>query len=142
MPADRTTRRSFLASTALFSAGAALGPQMARATPGAADTFAYEVTRTEEEWRAMLTRNEYRIMRDGGTEWQRSSEYWDSEEVGTYCCKGCQKSQLSAIRKAIRWQRFEHSTNSRQSSPSLVNSFNPICWKIRRWWSRPVRMSF
>lgn len=112
MSIPSTTRRHFLASTALFSAGAALGPSSAQATPGAADTFAYEVTRTEEEWRAMLTRTEYRIMRDGGTEWQRSSPFWDSEEVGTYCCKGCDLPLYASDTKVvlpIGWVFFRHS---------------------------------
>ena len=107
-----TTRRNFLASTALFSAGAALGPSMARATPGASDSFSYEVTRTEEEWRARLTRTEYRIMRDGGTEWQRSSPYWESVEAGTYCCKGCDLPLYSSTTKVvlpIGWVFFRHS---------------------------------
>ena len=112
MTASLTTRRNFLASTALMSTGATLATSVAQAAPGGEDTFIYEVTRTEEEWRAMLTRTEYRIMRDGGTEWQRSSPFWESEEAGTYCCKGCDLPLYSSSTKIvlpIGWVFFRHS---------------------------------
>ncbi|MEM8882372.1 MAG: peptide-methionine (R)-S-oxide reductase [Pseudomonadota bacterium] len=122
-----TTRRNFLARTVAVSTGAAMLPTASRAMPGAEDTFAYEVTRTEDEWRAMLSRNEYRIMRDGGTEWQRSSPYWDSEEVGTYCCKGCGLPLYSSATKVvlpIGWVFFRHSiTNAILTDLDPVNPY-------------------
>lgn len=107
-----TTRRDFLASTVLVSAGAALGPSQASATPGAPDSFSYEVTRTDEEWRAMLTDIEYTVMREGGTEDQRTTSFWNSEEVGTYCCRGCDLPIYSSETKEnlpIGWVFFRHS---------------------------------
>jgi len=122
-----TTRRDFLAKTALISTGAALGTSGATAAPGDEDTFAYEVTRTEEEWRSMLTRTEYRIMRDGGTEWQRSSPFWESEEIGTYCCKGCGLPLYSSGTKVILpigWVFFRHSlTNAILTDLDHVNPY-------------------
>lgn len=50
-------------------------------------TFA--VTKTDEEWKKELSPEEYKVLREKGTERPFSSEYetlWDS---GTYVCKAC-----------------------------------------------------
>lgn len=76
-------RRTFL-STAL--AGSALATFHLR--PGmAADTF--EVTRTEAEWKAMLSPAEYKVMREEGTERAGSSPLDKNYADGTYLCRGC-----------------------------------------------------
>lgn len=46
----------------------------------------YPVTRTEEEWRAILTPAEYHILREKGTEPAFENEYYDLEEEGIYVC--------------------------------------------------------
>lgn len=73
-------RRLFLA------AGAAL-PFLSRAGHAAQGDF--EVTRTEEEWRAMLSDLEYRVMRREGTERAYTSPLNDEDREGTFLCKGC-----------------------------------------------------
>lgn len=80
-------RRAFLGASAaaLSLPGAAA---MAR-QGGAPDRFAYEITRTEAEWRARLTEKEYLILREGDTELPRSSYLWDETRAGRFCCKGC-----------------------------------------------------
>lgn len=52
-------------------------------------TKKYSVSKTDEEWKKQLTPEEYRVLREKGTERPFSSEYetmWDS---GTYVCKAC-----------------------------------------------------
>lgn len=44
---------------------------------------------TEEEWREVLTDEEYRILREQGTEPRFSGEYIDTDENGTFRCAGC-----------------------------------------------------
>jgi len=51
--------------------------------------FKYEVTRSEAEWRDMLSTESYEILRMGGTELPRSSPLWDEAGSGMYHCKGC-----------------------------------------------------
>ncbi|SES15246.1 peptide-methionine (R)-S-oxide reductase [Tranquillimonas rosea] len=77
-------RRSFLtASTA--TAAAALLPRFAMAAEGES----FEVTRSEEEWREMLTDAEYKVMREMGTERAFTSPLLEIKDAGTYHCKGC-----------------------------------------------------
>ena len=49
----------------------------------------YKVNKTVEEWKAELTPEEYRILREAGTERAGSGKYNAHEEVGTYTCTAC-----------------------------------------------------
>ena len=77
-------RRSF---TILTSAGLAYG--LFGAGRGSAQSAPYQVTRTEAEWRAMLTPAEYRVMREEGTERAGSSPLDKVYDPGVYHCRGC-----------------------------------------------------
>ncbi|MEM6636514.1 MAG: peptide-methionine (R)-S-oxide reductase [Pseudomonadota bacterium] len=81
------TRRKIIAGLALLPAAPALAYSPGRVA--GSGNFKYEVNRTDAEWRAMLNEEEYRVMRDGGTEVPKSSPYWNSNEAGIYTCKGC-----------------------------------------------------
>ena len=45
--------------------------------------------KTETEWREALTPEQFRILREKGTERAFTGEYWNSKESGTYVCAGC-----------------------------------------------------
>jgi len=47
------------------------------------------VEKTEQEWKALLTPEEFRITRQKGTERAHSSEMCSLFEPGTYACKCC-----------------------------------------------------
>ncbi len=48
-----------------------------------------KVVRTEEDWRNLLSREEYRILRNEGTEIPFVNKYNSFYEDGIYVCKGC-----------------------------------------------------
>jgi peptide-methionine (R)-S-oxide reductase len=53
------------------------------------DTMHYEVEKTKEEWRNLLSSKEYRILRERGTELPYINEYYDSKKEGVYYCGAC-----------------------------------------------------
>ena len=79
-------RRHFLTSTFLGATAIGLG---ARGTLAAYVEGDFEVTRSEAEWRAMLSDLEYKVMREEGTERAFTSPLNDEKRAGTFVCKGC-----------------------------------------------------
>ena len=67
-----------------------------------ADPDAYlaeRVTRTDEDWKAQLTPEQYRIMREKGTERAFTGKYWDNKRPGTYECAACGQPLFSSDTK-------------------------------------------
>jgi peptide-methionine (R)-S-oxide reductase len=48
-----------------------------------------KIRKTEAEWRAQLTSDEFRVAREKGTERAFTGRYWDHHDDGTYVCVGC-----------------------------------------------------
>ena len=53
------------------------------------DTHAYPVTRTDAEWRALLTPEQYDVMRGHGTERPGSCALLYEKRAGAFRCAGC-----------------------------------------------------
>lgn len=83
-------RRSFLTT--------ALATLAAPALAGKAGVT-YEVSRSEDEWRAMLTEQEFAVMRKEGTERPFTSPLNDETRMGTFHCKGCDQPLYSSETK-------------------------------------------
>jgi peptide-methionine (R)-S-oxide reductase len=54
-----------------------------------ADERADRVEKNDEEWRAGLSPEQYRVLRQKGTERAFSGKYWNHHSPGTYVCAGC-----------------------------------------------------
>lgn len=48
-----------------------------------------KIVRSEEEWRNVLTPEEYYVLRQAGTEPAFTGKYWNNHETGVYSCAGC-----------------------------------------------------
>lgn len=48
-----------------------------------------KIQKTDAEWRAELSPDEYHITRQKGTERAFTGKYWDSHDDGTYHCRCC-----------------------------------------------------
>lgn len=63
------------------------------------DTSRMKVARSEEEWRAELTPEQYHVTREHGTERAFTGPYWDNKEEGLYRCVCCGKPLFSSETK-------------------------------------------
>jgi peptide-methionine (R)-S-oxide reductase len=58
-----------------------------------------KVVKTDAQWQAMLTPEEYAVTRQAGTERPFTGVYWDEERPGTYLCKCCDAPLFDAQTK-------------------------------------------
>ncbi|TDE41049.1 peptide-methionine (R)-S-oxide reductase MsrB [Antarcticimicrobium sediminis] len=84
-------RRTFL------TAAAGIFSMLAARTAAAEESF--EITRTEAEWRAMLTDLQYAVMRQEATERAYSSPLDKQYGAGIYHCRGCDLPLYSSDHK-------------------------------------------
>lgn len=96
-------RREFLLGSAgaLVLAGGATALWMARTvTPAsAAAEGSFEVTRTEAEWRAILTPAQYAVLREEDTERAFTSPLNKEKRAGNFHCAGCDLALYSSAAK-------------------------------------------
>lgn len=53
------------------------------------DTMTYKVQKSEAEWKTILSDEQYRILREKGTEYPGTGDYYMHFDEGTYVCAGC-----------------------------------------------------
>src|SRR5476649_700495 len=58
-----------------------------------------ELFKTEEEWRGVLTPEQFRVLRQKGTERPFTGEYWETKELGVYRCAGCVEELFDSTTK-------------------------------------------
>ena len=92
-------RRTLLGTAALGSAAAALGAVFGMRAPAVASAKAFEVTKTPEEWRKILTPEQYYVLRDHGTERAGTSPLDHEKRKGTFHCAGCDLALYSSEAK-------------------------------------------
>ena len=52
-------------------------------------TMTNQITKTDAEWKKTLTPEQYRVLREKGTERAFTGEYWNTKDTGVYRCAGC-----------------------------------------------------
>jgi peptide-methionine (R)-S-oxide reductase len=89
------TRRYLLAGAGLAALAVVRWPNPASAVT--AETF--EVTKTEEEWRKILNKQQFDVLRKHGTEYPGSSPLNHEKRKGTFACAGCDLPLFSSETK-------------------------------------------
>ena len=74
-----------------------------------------KIEKSNEEWRAQLTPEQYRITREHGTERAFTGEYYENHAPGTYRCVCCGTPLFSS----------EHKYDSGSGWPSFFAPANP-----------------
>ncbi len=94
-----------------------LGVSLAATNPSPEGVEWTKITKTDEEWRALLTPIQYRVLRQEGTESPFTNEYDSNKAKGTYECGGCGLALFSS----------DHKFDSRTGWPSF---WQPISEKV------------
>ena len=58
-----------------------------------------KMTKSDAEWKSMLTDEQFKVTRKHGTERAFSGEYWDEKRDGTYACICCGENLFSSDTK-------------------------------------------
>ena len=58
-----------------------------------------KISRTEDEWRRVLTPEQFYILRQKGTERAFTGEYWNNHDDGSYLCAACEQELFEADHK-------------------------------------------
>lgn len=59
----------------------------------------FQVAKTNQEWKKLLSPLAYHVMREQGTERAFSGKHWDNKKKGTYTCAACKKPLFSSETK-------------------------------------------
>ena len=77
--------------------------------------MSFDKTKTDAEWRAELPPEQYRILRERGTEQAFTGQYWDHHETGEYRCAACGEPLFSSAAKydsGSGWPSFYQPLNA------------------------------
>ena len=75
-----------------------------------------KIIRTEGEWKTCLTPEEYRVLRDKGTELPFTGKYYKNKAKGLYHCAGCGAELFSSDTKydsGTGWPSFYAPSNDK-----------------------------
>lgn len=89
-----------------------------------------KIRKTDEEWRAQLSAEQYEVTRRHGTERAFTGAYWDSKDSGVYRCICCGNALFDAATKydsGTGWPSFWQPL-----SPASVATADDHSWFSRR----------
>ncbi len=75
-----------------------------------------KVEKSAEEWRRTLTPDQYRVLREKGTERAFSGALWDDHQPGSFLCAGCGSQLFRAEDKfesGTGWPSFTRPADAR-----------------------------
>ena len=81
--------------------------------------------KSDEEWAAGLTPEEFRVTRQQGTERAFTGRYWDHHEPGTYCCVCCGCPLFGSVDKfdsGTGWPSFSRPLDGERVATELDTS--------------------
>ena len=88
-----------------------------------------KVVKTEEEWKELLTPEQFRVARGHGTERAFTGEYWDNKKEGTYSCVACGLplfASATKYRSGTGWPSFYEPIKEEHVGEDRDNSFGMV----------------
>lgn len=88
-----------------------------------------KVVRSDEEWRKMLTPEQYHILREKGTERAFTGKYWDTKDPGVYKCAGCGQVLFTSDSKFdshCGWPSFDRALAEGTITEHMDTSFGMV----------------
>lgn len=85
-----------------------------------------KITKTDEEWKAILTDEQYQVTRQHGTERAFTGAYWDNKAEGKYNCICCGEELFSSDTKydsGSGWPSFWEPLNKDMVETTTDRSF-------------------
>jgi peptide-methionine (R)-S-oxide reductase len=103
----------------------------ANTAPASADDVfnGQQIVKTNEEWKAILTAEQYHILREEGTEAPYSGEYADNHETGDYYCAACHLKLFSSKTKfdsGTGWPSFYQPINKKNVVEKVDKSLGEV----------------
>jgi len=92
------------------------------------------IEKTEREWREQLSREQYHVMREQGTERAFTGKYWDAHDDGTYHCAACGAELFSSDTKfdsGTGWPSFWEPANRENVELHEDRSFFMVRTEVR-----------
>ena len=85
-----------------------------------------KIVRSDEEWRSLLSEQQYRVCRLHGTEPAFANSYYDCKEAGVYHCVCCSTPLFSSDAKfdsGTGWPSFSKALNDSHLETTVDNSY-------------------
>jgi peptide-methionine (R)-S-oxide reductase len=78
-----------MALALMWAPGGLIAGDATNAPPVFSTNMQPKIVKTDAEWKEALTPEQYRVLRQKGTERAFTGEFWNSHEKGDYRCAGC-----------------------------------------------------
>ena len=85
-----------------------------------------KIEKTEREWKESLTPEQYRVLRQAGTEPAFTGQYWDHKGQGVYACAGCGQELFTSDQKfdsRCGWPSFWDAVDPERITRRLDTSY-------------------
>lgn len=94
-----------------------------------------KIEKSDAEWKQALSAEEYRVLREGGTERAFTGTYWNNHEPGQYVCAGCGHELFTSDAKfdsGTGWPSFdvpvtEESVREKEDNGFLMKRTEVVC---------------
>lgn len=88
-----------------------------------------KIVKTEEEWKKELSPDQFRVLREKGTEPAFTGKYYKNHDTGMYCCAACGNELFSSAQKydsGSGWPSFWAPINAESVDSDVDKSLGMI----------------